>query len=377
MKGFIPCVAKGKCFAMNTVLLIDDDEGILAAFGLALRNHGYRVFEATTGTAGFELAKQQLPDIIITDIAMPGGDGEDLLQRIRQHPDLANKQVVLMTGEVHRLGPRRGMEVGADDFLVKPVSLEALLSCVEARLKRAQVHWRVEDRALERLRSSLHSNLPHEFFTPLGGILGLTDILRAEWTSLPATEVKDLLGDIHHSALRLHRTLRNYLMVLELRDVGDPARLPPPLPAHEVEERIWSGVRTAARRHGRKSDIKVQIEPCSILVQPDDLSVLVEELVDNASHYSRQGTPVTVELNGNGVLTVTDAGRGMTPEELQKVGVFQQFERPGKEQQGLGIGLVLVHRLAAKCGTKPVIESTVGQGTKIRAAFLKPSAAGK
>lgn len=362
---------------MNTVLLIDDDEGILAAFGLALRNHGYRVFEASTGTAGFELAKQQLPDIIITDIAMPGGDGEDLLKRLRQHPDLANKQVVLMTGEVHRLGPRRGMEVGADDFLVKPVSLEALLSCVEARLKRAQVHWRVEDRALERLRASLHSNLPHEFFTPLGGILGLTDILRAEWGGLPANEVKDLLNDIHHSALRLHRTLRNYLMVLELREAGNPAKLAPPLPAHEVEERIWSGVRTAARRHERKADLEVRIEPCSILVQPDDLDVLVEELVDNACHYSGQNTSVTVDLDSNGVLTVTDAGRGMTAEELQKVGVFQQFERPGKEQQGLGIGLVLVSRLAAKCGTRPVIESTVGQGTKIRVAFLKPPAGGK
>jgi two-component system sensor histidine kinase/response regulator len=368
---------RGSVFAMNTVLLIDDDEGILAAFGLALRNHGYRVFEASTGTAGFELAKQQLPDIIITDIAMPGGDGEDLLRRIRQHPDLANKQVVLMTGEVHHLGPRRGMEVGADDFLAKPVSLEALLSCVEARLKRAQVHWRVEDRALERLRTSLHSNLPHEFFTPLGGILGLTDILRAEWEALPPTEVKDLLGDIHLSALRLHRTLRNYLMVLELREESDPAKLPPPLPAYEVEERIGSGVRTAARRHGRKTDIEVRIEPCSILVHPDDLSVLVEELVDNACQYSRQKTPVKIELRRDGVLTVTDTGRGMTAEELQQIGIFRQFERPGKEQQGLGIGLVLVQRLAAKCGTKPVIESTVGQGTKIRVAFLKPPASGK
>jgi signal transduction histidine kinase len=269
------------------------------------------------------------------------------------------------------------MEVGADDFLAKPVKLASLLSCVEARLKRAQVHWRVEDRALERLRASLHSNLPHEFFTPLGGILGLTDILRAEWEALPAPEVKDLLNDIHHSALRLHRTLRNYLMVLELREAGDPAKLPPPLPAHEVEERIWSGVRTAERRHGRKDDLKVQIEPCSILIQPDDLSVLVEELADNACHYSRQGTPVTLNLTRDGVLTVTDTGRGMTSDELHKVGLFQQFERPGQEQQGLGIGLVLVSRLATKCGTRPVIESTVGRGTKVRVAFVKAATGGK
>jgi signal transduction histidine kinase len=165
-------------------------------------------------------------------------------------------------------------------------------------------------------------------------------------------------------------------MVLELRDAGDPAKLPPPLPAHEVEERIWSGVRTAARRNGRKSDLEVHIEPCSILVQPDDLSVIVEELVDNACHYSRQHTPIIVEMSREGILTVSDSGRGMTPEELQTVGIFQQFERPKNETQGLGIGLVLVHRLAAKCGTKPAIESLTGQGTKVRIAFLRPKPGG-
>jgi CheY-like chemotaxis protein len=83
---------------MNTVLLIDDDEVILSSFSMALRGAGYRVFEASTGSSGFELAKQQLPDVILSDIAMPGGGGETLLQDIRKHPDLCHKQVILMTG---------------------------------------------------------------------------------------------------------------------------------------------------------------------------------------------------------------------------------------------------------------------------------------
>src|SRR5471030_1329480 len=115
---------------------------------------------------------------------MPGNDGQAVLQQIRLDPELNTKQVVLMTGQTHLVTPRRGMELGADDFLVKPVSLGDLLRCVEARLQRAQIHWRVEDRMLTGLRTSLQSSLPHELFTPLGGIIGLADILCSDESNL-------------------------------------------------------------------------------------------------------------------------------------------------------------------------------------------------
>src|SRR5476651_192257 len=194
---------------MKTILLLDDDENILSTFGMALRHHGYRVIEASSGDVGIELARQHLPDLILSDISMPGADGQAVLQSIRQHPELSAKQVVLMTGQTHLVTLRKGMELGADDFLVKPVSLGDLLRCVEARLQRAQVHWRVEDRMLSGLRTSLRSNLPHELFTPLGGIIGLADVLLGDFPNLSAPEIKELLDDLHCSALRLHRTLRN------------------------------------------------------------------------------------------------------------------------------------------------------------------------
>jgi len=361
---------------MHTVLLVDDDEVILSTFGLALRKFGYRVFEASTGIAAFEIAQQQLPDMIISDIVMSGGDGEALLQRIRQHPDLGNKQVVLMTGQIDEQTPRRGMEAGADDFLVKPVSLTALLKCVEARLKRAQVSWRVEDRMLAQLRSSLQCNLPHEFFTPLGGILGLSEILRSDFASLPDSETKEIVGDIHRSALRLHRTLRNYVGALELSVECDSPQLPPPLSMQEVEDSIWGGVKAALRRHGRKTDMTVAVDPCAILISSADLSLIVEELVDNACAYSRQDTPLEVRFAKEGILTVADQGRGMSESELEEIRAFHGRDRKKKhEQKGLGLGLVLVHKLASRCGAKPVLESRPSGGTEVRIAFIKPGPA--
>ena len=122
------------------ILIVDDEEPIRTMFSTVLRQKGYEVLEADAGLAGYELAKKHLPDLIITDVAMEGGGGEALLHFIRNDAQLANKQVVMITGAVHVVNPRQGMSAGADDFLVKPISFEDLLACVEARLKRARIN---------------------------------------------------------------------------------------------------------------------------------------------------------------------------------------------------------------------------------------------
>jgi DNA-binding response OmpR family regulator len=76
---------------------------------------------------------------------MPGGDGASLLREIRLDPELKSRQIVLMTGSPDLLARRKGMEEGADDFLVKPFSLQEFLSCVRARFNRALSKWPVVD----------------------------------------------------------------------------------------------------------------------------------------------------------------------------------------------------------------------------------------
>jgi CheY-like chemotaxis protein len=126
---------------MKTILLVEDDQQVRALFGMVLRKNGYSVVEADSGTAGFEMARHHFPDLIVSDIDMPGGDGHSLLRNIRLDPKLKSRQVVLMTGRPDLLTPRKSMEEGADDFLAKPVSLQELLSCVKARFSRASLSW--------------------------------------------------------------------------------------------------------------------------------------------------------------------------------------------------------------------------------------------
>lgn len=120
---------------MKTILVIDDDESILSIFCLVLKHHGFRILQATSAAAGLELARQQQPDLILTDMTMPGEDGQALLHHIRQDPHLANRPVVLMTGDADFVLPPSGEEAGADGLLIKPVSMEALLHCVRQHIE--------------------------------------------------------------------------------------------------------------------------------------------------------------------------------------------------------------------------------------------------
>jgi two-component system, sensor histidine kinase and response regulator len=357
---------------MKTILVVDDDEQTCTMLSVALTRNGYRVIEAHSGLDGLRMAQLHLPDLILSDIHMPGGTGSTLLRDIRHDSELKSRQVVLITGRPDLVTPRTGMEDGADDFLVKPVSIDALLKCVKARLDRASISWRVEDQVLAELRTSTPSQLPHEFFTPISGIIGLVEILRSGYSELAAGEVTDILDDVYESALRLNRTLRNYLLILDLPAASSEALLFPQT-AIQVEENIRAGVKEALRLNKREEDIRVRISVCSILVKPHDLIRMVDELVDNACKFSRTGSPVEIELNAAGVLTITDQGRGMTEEEISRIGAFRQFDRKKHEQQGLGLGLVLVQKLVAQYDATFLLTSQPGKGTQVVITFARPS----
>lgn len=357
-----------------TILIIDDDESILRIFSRVLKEEDYSVLTAGSAKEGMALARERLPDLVLCDINMPETNGMTLLTALRKDPQLAKTQFVLMTGQSQNFSSRQGMNLGADDFLAKPFGFEELIRCVEARLQRARIHWRIEDRIVNDLKAGLDRTLPHEFFTPLVGIVGIASLLRSEWRTLEDSEIDEFLENMENSGWRLERTLRKYLMILNLDRPGSTEYHPEGIISGQITEAIVASKATAlAARRDRASDLNLLLYPVEIQADKSLLEMIVEELVDNAFSFSKKGTPVQVELRKDAKLTVTDQGRGMGPDEVNRITAFQQFNRKQFEQQGLGIGLVLVDRLANLCGATVEIESVPGKGTVTRIQFRKPA----
>ena len=118
------------------------------------------------------------------------------------------------------------MTLGADDYLPKPFSIIELLSAVEARLMKQQVLKQHAEKKLADLRSNISLALPHEFFTPLSGILGFAEILSGDTGSLTPAEITEMGQAIYSSALRLHRHIENFVIYAQIELLAaDPAKV--------------------------------------------------------------------------------------------------------------------------------------------------------
>ena len=121
---------------VKKILLIEDETDILANITYILEANGYKVVSAMDGINGFESAKKELPDLIISDIMMPGCDGYELKRKIDSNKKTRSIPFIFLTAKTEMQDLRMGMNVGADDYLIKPIKIEELLKAIESRLKR-------------------------------------------------------------------------------------------------------------------------------------------------------------------------------------------------------------------------------------------------
>lgn len=123
---------------MKTILLIDDDEAARTSTAELLTLAGYAVSTAENGKIGVEKAQAARPDLVLCDIGMPVLDGYGVLYSFRQNPRLVRVPFIFLTARAGRAEVRRGMELGADDYLTKPFESSELLSAIAGRFMRWQ-----------------------------------------------------------------------------------------------------------------------------------------------------------------------------------------------------------------------------------------------
>ena len=362
---------------MKRILIIDDEEWLREMVRMALVQKGFEVMEAENGAVGIQKARKELPDLILCDVNMEKVDGYLTLSSLRNEPTTAAIPFILMTGLADNAGMRHGMEMGADDYLPKPFSIDALYAAVDARLRKVETLRKEAEKNLTNLRDNLSMMLPHELRTPLNGILAYGEILAAEAEALPAKEVAEMGQVIYDSGKRLERLIENFLIYAQLELLGADAQKITALrqmqtasPAKLIERHALS----QARAVSRTVDLALDLAEVAVPISEDYLGKIVDELVQNAFKFSEAGKRVNVTLSElpNGVqLLVTDQGRGFSMEHIAKVGAYMQFDRKIQEQQGLGLGLVIAMHLTELHGGTLSIQSEPGAATMVAVKFPK------
>lgn len=120
------------------ILVVDDEEDILELVRFNLSKEGYRVICAATGEKAVEMARAELPDLMVLDLMLPGMDGLEAAKFLKNNPETQNIPIVMLTAKGEESDVVTGLELGADDYVVKPFSPRILLARVKAVLRRKQ-----------------------------------------------------------------------------------------------------------------------------------------------------------------------------------------------------------------------------------------------
>lgn len=346
--SFIGVKSPSASAKLLTILVIEDDARWRTWIGTHLESAGHTVHTAEDGLAGLELAAKVRPGMILCDIEMPRLNGFGVLEALRQQPGLSDIPLIFLTSRNNRLDQRKGMVLGADDYITKPFTREELLSGIAGVLGKRESLSEKLLHYTDEYRRELAAPWAHELLTPLNGILGIASMLEAEPGAVSQTELRELARAIHQSARRqqvLARKLVQYFQLEQLKEYGWSDQTA----AVEAGSGIEDEMLGVAERAGRSADLRLECQPAAVSISPQWLRAAAGELADNAFKFSPKGTPVVVTavvVDGLYRLEVTDQGPGMTAAERSSIAAFRQFDRAKREQQGLGLGLAITRNVA-------------------------------
>ena len=348
------------------ILVVDDNESGLYAKRRLLERAGFEVMEARTGYEGLEIAQSQRPDLALLDIKLPDIDGYEVCRRLRADAATASMAIVHITASFERPEDHvRGLEAGADTFLLVPTDPSVLIATARSliRMRRAESALRESDRR----KDEFLAVLAHELRNPLAPLCNSLQIL----------EMQDGLSSSADMALKIMsrqisqmvRLIDDLLEVSRINENKLELRLESTDLAAIVESAVET-CRTMIESAGHQLTITLPEQPVPLHGDFVRLAQVLGNLVSNSTKYMNPGGRIDISATlseGYVEIVIADTGFGIAEEDMPYIfDMFSQSRRAkGNRAGGLGIGLALVRRLVEMHGgTVEAMSPGVGKGSR-------------
>ncbi|HZT02988.1 MAG TPA: ATP-binding protein [Steroidobacteraceae bacterium] len=354
--------------ASSEEILVVDDNADMREHLARLLEARWRVSTASDGSAALQRIRARAPELVLSDIMMPGLDGFALLGELRKDPATADIPVLLLSARAGEEASAEGLKAGADDYIVKPFSARDLIARIELHLARARAKAnarRAREAAEEagRARDEFFATLFHEIRTPLASLQTWIELLKSGRLS-PANVPAAFEGleTSSNTLTGLVQDLLDYSAVVrgELRVE--------PRPAASVLPIILPVVR-AFQPVAQMKELQLECAPTGsggpARVDALRLQQVVWNLISNAIRHTPSGGRVDVMVaTDNSVLEimVRDTGQGIAPDELPQVfGRYWRGRGAGAVSPGLGLGLAISRRIVELHGGS-ITAHSAGEG---------------
>ena len=360
------------------ILIVDDEPDLLEITAAYLEMEGYKPLTALNGPAALEILNSTVPDLIISDITMPGMSGFDLFGMVRSDSKFQNTPFIFLSGHTDLQHIMMGKELGSDDYIMKPYEPEMLISTIKGKLKRSQQLNDSMSQQMESMKNQLFRLISHEMRTPLTSILGAADILAGGKETLSPEDFTEFLKMLKIGTLRLNRMVEDFLHVVKIEsgqvskeiDFHDACIAP-----LEIATRFASVREEIKKNKDITLNIEVQDESPYLFIHPPHFEDIVARLFDNACKFSPPGAVITIAShneNDRYVFSVADNGNGIPLDKQDRLfQKFYQVDRESQEQQGAGLGLYIAKRLAELNMCTLWCESDQGKGATFYLSIQK------
>jgi PAS domain S-box-containing protein len=341
-------------FAAARVLLIDDNADMRAYLTRILSEH-VQVEAVADGATALAVAQERVPDLILSDVMMPGLEGFELLEALRSDPRTREVPIILLSARAGEEAIAEGLAAGADDYLIKPFSAQELVSRVTAHLQMAQLRAEAlqQERTMNRQKDEFISLVSHELNTPLVSILGWTHMLRSSPPN--AVMLNKALDTIERNATLQGKLVQDLLDLSRITAGKFRLNLQPIELQPVIETAIATVSQTAADKGIHLTWQDNVTEPVVVMGDSDRLQQVICNLLTNAIKFTPESGSVTLELSvinndrsadaSYAEIRVIDSGIGIAADFLPYV--FDRFRQAegAHSAKGLGLGLAIAHHI--------------------------------
>ncbi|HSH02173.1 MAG TPA: hybrid sensor histidine kinase/response regulator [Anaerolineae bacterium] len=366
----------------KTILVVDDNPTNLSVITDFLEMQDFNISVALDGESGIETATHTSPDLILLDVMMPGIDGFETCRRLKEMPGLAEIPVIFMTALASTEDKVKGFEVGAVDYVTKPIQQEEVLARIYLHLKlqtlqnglqEANEQLTAQNEELHLLNASkdkFFSILSHDLRTPFNTLMGMSQLLAMELAGEEDREKLELAEHIFKAAETTHDLLNN-LLTWSRMQTGHINYEPE---QYLLGTAIQKTVDLLAETAKSKNIELVVVGEAGLMgyVDPNMIDTVVRNLTSNALKFTPEGGRITITERrgtraGYGQVTVADTGVGIGEEDLgQLFRIDAHHSTVGTNQEaGSGLGLILCQDMVLQNKGEIWIESEVGVGTQV------------
>ena len=324
---------------MTTILVIEDEEAVRHNLEDLLTAEGYITLSAKNGIEGYETAILNEPDLILSDIRMPRMDGLELLEKLQKNPVTSLIPFIFLTARVEMKDLRKGMVLGADDYIMKPFKIDDVLDAINSRLRKKENYLAT----VKEFKDVLMKRVPHELRTPLVGILGMTGILCDDFENISKEDIKEIAERIKRSGIRLHRRIEKFLTYTELLDRSQ-AGVVYPYEYEIVPEILTERLFKTSELYGRKNDLSISFEKGRLKIDSQNFDILLNELTENSFKFTESGSIISVEGECSGQnykIKISDAGINDRKINFENIKAFNKFGKENLTEEGMGMGLAI------------------------------------